>query len=281
MKYSLWAAPASGVTRKSTSGVKVLRYLRPLALCAAVLTCGAALRAADDSGAPSPDSPKDKKPQAVSSSSSSESEKPPIPRLWGGLSLNFTPLKLISTSSVTNANTGEVNSANQIGGLVGYGLNLNFRVTNSFSINLSGVYRRAGFNNTDTLYDSLGTVYTESVTAHNLDFPLLVRYSGSRFNISKYTFYELGGAFRYVSAEKLVTTAANSNGSYCCAPTNSFRFRKDIEGVVAGAGLIGRDDFGIIVAPEIRYTRWLANEYAGPSFATQRNQLEVAITFGY
>jgi hypothetical protein len=112
--------------------------------------------------------------------------------------------------------------------------------------------------------------------------PLLVRYNGERFNISKHTFYELGGAVRYALPEKVSEIAVNSSGTIPSgAPPTGIRFRKIMEGVSAGAGLQAKDEFGIVVAPEVRYTRWLGDTFDGPTVSTQRNQLEIAITFGY
>jgi Outer membrane protein beta-barrel domain len=239
--------------------------------------------AADDPGSPAGDSPQDQKSTTgVSSSSSTDTFARPIPRIWVGISGNYTPLKLITVGTNTNDTTGEVVSSTAANGLVGVGLNLNLRVTSAFWASIGGVYRFTGYDYTDTLNDALGTVYTERARAHLIDMPLMARYNGERFNFSKYTFYELGGAVRYALPEKVSQVAVNENGLIPSgAPPTGIRFRRMIEGVVAGAGLTAKDEFGIVVAPEIRYTRWLGNTFDGNTVNTQHNQLEIAITFGY
>jgi hypothetical protein len=52
-------------------------------------------------------------------------------------------------------------------------------------------------------------------------------------------------------------------------------------GATAGAGLIAKDDFGIIVSPEVRYTRWMGDTFGSNTLGTQRNQLEITVSFGF
>ena len=48
----------------------------------------------------------------------------------------------------------------------------------------------------DDTNDANSDAYVERSRVRLLDIPVLVRYSGRKFNISKYTFYELGGVMR-------------------------------------------------------------------------------------
>jgi outer membrane protein with beta-barrel domain len=284
MKYSSSALSGRpGRSRDYPPVSFLLPLLRRGVLWIAVLAAVTAVFAADDSGSPAGDSPQDQKSSTgVSSSSSTDTFSRPIPRIWLGISGNCTPLRLVTVGTNTNATTGEVVSSTAANGLAGVGLNLNVRITSAFWASIGGVYRFTGYDYTDSVNDTLGTVYTQRARAHLIDMPVMVRYNGERFNISKYTFYELGGAVRYALPEKVSQVAVNENGLIASgAPPTGIRFTKMIEGVIAGAGLTAKDEFGIVVAPEVRYTRWLGNTFDGNSVSTQHNQLEIAITFGY
>lgn len=233
--------------------------------------------------AQNPDSSSDKASQkqtsSSSSSSSSESESRTIRRIWFGFSGNYTPFRLVATSNSTNSTTGETVSSKAANGEAGGGVNLNVRVFGSFWLSAGGVYRWAGYDTNDSVNNN---VYIERTRARILDFPLLVRYADSKFRWSKYSFYELGGAARYATSIKMTRAAVDSTGTYfCCAPASTTNVKRMIEGVVVGTGLVGKDDFGIKVAPEVRYVRWMGDTFRSPTLLTQRDQLEVVITFGF
>lgn len=216
-----------------------------------------------------------------SSSSSSESEGHKIRRIWVGFSANYTPLRILKVSSSTNSTTGETVSSTAANGQLGGGVNVNVRVYGSFWLTFGGVYRFAGYDTNTSVNNTAETAYVERTRARLLDFPLLVRYADSRFRWSKYSFYEVGGEARYATSLKTTYGASDSNGFFCCAPTSTTNIKKMVEGVVVGTGLVGKDDFGIKVAPEVRYVRWFGDTFRGPTLASQRDQLEVVITFGF
>ncbi len=236
--------------------------------------------------AQSPNSSKPKSSQnqttSSSSSSSSESEGRKLPRFWVGLSGSYTPFRLVSVSTSTNSTTGESVSSMAANGQVGGGVNLNLRVFGNFWVNAGGVYRFGGYDTNDYINNTAGNVYIQRTRARLLDFPLLVRYADSRFRWNKYSFYELGGAVRYATSIKTTNAAVNGEGTYfCCAPASTTQVRRMIEGVVVGTGVVGKDDFGIKVAPEVRYVRWMGDTFRAPTLVSQRDQLEVVITFGF
>ena len=251
--------------------------LRLGAAFGASLTLGAALFAQDFNAS------KGKAPQTSSSSSSaaSETEKPRIRRIWVGATGSCTPLKLVTTSSITNSTTGETISSSAANGQVGGGINLNFRVYGNWWLNASGIYRFTGYDTNDSLNDTNSTYYLERTRARYFDFPLLLRYAGPRFRWSKYSFYEGGGAIREAASISTATAAENYLGYFCCASPSTTNIRRRIEGVVVGTGVVGRDEFGIKVAPEVRYVRWMDDTFRSPTVGSQRDQLEIAITFGY
>ncbi len=189
------------------------------------------------------------------------------------------PFKVVKASTNTNATTGEIISSTAANGQAGAGVTLNLRVFGSWWLNLGGIYRFGGYDTTDAVNSN--TLYLERTRAHYLDFPALIRYSGPRFRWNRYSFYEGGAAVRYASDVRLTQSANNGFDYYCCAPPSTTSVRRMIEGVVVGTGISGKDDFGIVVSPEVRYTRWMGNTFRSPTVSTMRDQLELTISFGF
>lgn len=243
---------------------------------AASLALGPALLASD------PGDPQSTPNQPTRYSSSvPESESRTIPRVWGGLIGSYLPFKFVTVSSQANAVSGQGFSSTAANGQAGGGVEINARIYGSFWLNFGAIYRFGGYDTTDFVNDTTGTMYLERTRARIFDIPLLVRYAGPRFRWNKYAFYEVGGAIRDASDIKLTQAAANDEGYFCCAPPSTTSIRRISEGAVVGTGVIGRDDFGIVVAPEIRYTRWMDDTFRSSTVASQRDQLEVTISFGF
>lgn len=215
-----------------------------------------------------------------SSSSSSTSDEPVIPRIWGGLLGSYTPFKQVSTKSYTDS-AGDVFTSTPANGQAGVGASINLRAVGGFWLNFGVTYRFGGYDTSDAVNDSAYDTYIYRGRARYYDFPLLVRYSGAKYRWNKYAFYELGGALRHASVTTTSGAANYDDGIYCCAPASPTTIHNNVEGAVIGTGLIGRDPFGIIVTPEVRYTRWMGSTFESSSVTGERNQLEVTLTFGF
>ena len=216
----------------------------------------------------------------LTSSSVRESRSAELPRVWAGISGSYLPFQPVKAQSTSNATTGEAITSTAANGQAGAGVTLNMRLFRGYWLSLGGIYRFAGYDTTDAVNSN--TFYLERMRARFLDFPALIRYNGPHFRWSKYSFYELGGAVRYATNIHLTEAAADASGNYfCCAPASTTSIKRTIEGVVVGTGVSGRDDFGIIVSPEVRYTRWMGSTFSSPTIATMRNQLEVTVSFGF
>lgn len=217
--------------------------------------------------------------RVLTSSSVHESKSSEIPRFWFGLTGSYLPFKMESTSSNTNATTGEIVTSTGANGQAGAGVTLNVRVFGAYWVNIGSIYRFGGYDTTDQV--NYNTMYLERTRARLLDFPVLIKYAGPHFRWNRYSFYEVGAAVRYAENVKLQQAASNGFEYYCCAPPSTTSIKRMTEGVVVGTGVSGRDDFGIVVSPEVRYTYWMNNTFSSPTVSTMRNQLEVTISFGF
>jgi hypothetical protein len=256
--------------KRPTNIVSLMNYT----LVAAVfLLCAAPILAQD------PGSSTGSSSSGLTSSSVHESTSSEIPRIWGGITGSYVPFKLFSTGTSTNSTTQETISSTTANGQAGAGVTVNFRIYGNYWLNLGGVYRFGGYDLTDAVNSN--TIYLERTRARLLDFPVLVRYAGPHFRWSKYSFYEVGAAVRYATHIELTQAATNGVAYYCCAPPSTTGIHHTIEGVVIGTGVSGKDDFGIVVSPEVRYTRWMGNTFSAPTLSTMRDQLELTVSFGF
>jgi hypothetical protein len=264
---------------------------RLVVVLAASLTAGWCFAADDpgnpNGGAPNGGTPKDKTVRQSISSSVKPSEKA-VPRIWIGLTGSYTPLKLIKTNSSGNLTdtNGDVFSATSAQGQAGGGAIVNARLFYGFGISLGAIYRFTGYDATDSVNDEYGTVNVERTRVRLVDFPVMVRYSGKKWNPSRHTFYELGGTLREgISIQTTTNSVDGVYGELGPGPTSGTTYKRRVFGAVAGAGLIGRDDFGIIVSPEVRYTRWMSDTFSSPYITSlvgsNKNQLEVTVSFGF
>lgn len=266
---------------------------RPIGMILALSLAAGLCLAADDpngSGANGGGAPKDNTVKQAVSSSVRPSEKP-VPRIWIGLTGSYTPLKLIkanNSGNITDQN-GDVYTATSAQGQFGGGAIVNVRLIRGFGISLGAIYRYTGYDATeDVPANSFGDTFEdiERTRVKLIDFPVMVRYSGRKFNVSKHTFYELGGVLRDGISVKTGTYAVdalyNETGTGSTFGTN---YKRKVYGAVAGAGLIARDDFGIIVSPEVRYTRWMDDTFSSPIVSgllnSNKNQLEITVSFGF
>lgn len=230
--------------------------------------------------APAPTAAPAKKQPQVSSSSNAEHDSSVKSRWWAGVYVSGTPFGLVSTHNYTDP-AGDYYTSTKAGGITGGGFDFNFRAYRDFWLNVGAEYRYAGFDTNELVNDVVGTVYATRVRSRFYDFPLFVRYAGPKWHWSKYSFYELGGVVRYASSPQVSYAASDVNGQFCCAPPAVYSFNHLIGGVAVGTGLVAKDDFGIKVAPEVRYVRWLGNTFSSSTVGTMRDQLEVGISFGF
>ena len=95
-------------------------------------------------------------------------------------------------------------------------------------------------------------------------------------------FVEGGGVLRRVSNIRSSTDSTiNFAATTCCDTTPAVPANHTARGAVAGGGAYFKDDFGIHIVPEVRYTRWLSQTFQSNSTGMQRNQVEamVSLTF--
>jgi hypothetical protein len=220
-------------------------------------------------------------------------------RITGGLTLSVLGFSLIpgKTGTVDNSSTVSTEYQTQGGSSrIGYGLTGQFRITNHFSVDLSALYRRIGYQFTTTITTTTTSILngvTSSTTSttdthedtHSrlFDFPLTVRYySGAKHPNGPRWFAEVGGAWRWANGIRTSTDTTDAAGvNTCCTFTPTTPAHNSAIGLVAGVGLQFIDPFGIHVVPEVRYTRWIDQIFENQTTHTFQNQLEASISLTF
>jgi Outer membrane protein beta-barrel domain len=257
---------------------------------------------------PAPAPPQDQAPPAApatipSSGTSSSSQSLDINdtgrRFTAGVTLSVLGFGLIPSKTTTVDNSSTVSTQDQTqraSSRIGYGLTGQVRITNHFSVDLSALYRRAGYQFEETVATTTNTVLNGQVTstvsttvthqdvrARLFDFPLTVRYySGSKRPNGPRWFAEAGGAWRWSNGIRTSTDTTNADGvNTCCSFTPVVPAHRSTIGLVAGVGLQFIDPFGIHVVPEIRYTRWIDQVFDNSTTHTFQNQLEAVLSLTF
>jgi hypothetical protein len=206
---------------------------------------------------------------------------------------------LVPNKTSTVDNTSLISTEYQTQGessRIGYGLTGQVRVTPHFSVDLSALYRRLGYQFTDTITTTTNTVLngvvsstTSSTITHQdthariFDFPLTVRYySGAKHPNGPRWFAEAGGAWRWANSIRTSTdTTDAADVNTCCTFTPTVPDHRSAIGLVAGVGLQFIDPLGIHVIPEVRYTRWVEQVFDDVTTHTFQNQLDASISLTF
>ena len=177
---------------------------------------------------------------------------------------------------------------------IGFGGVVQLALTERFAVNVSLLTRRIGYkmngdiftgtdNPTTPTDERKHTVTNEDTRAKLYDLPIMVQYYNRDRHAPRLRwFVEGGGVLRRVSDIKTsIDTTINAGTTSCCTTTPIVPANRTARGAVAGAGVLFKDDFGIHIVPEFRYTRWLNQTFQSNSTGIQRNQLEamVSLTF--
>lgn len=224
-------------------------------------------------------------------------DEPYIRRFTIGGNASFLILGLIKGGDQSESISSpplQIDSKNENKGtLFGGGVTVQFFLTDRYAINADLQLRRPryklsttffeGVDNPNTIGDDrTATFYTEDTRARYWDLPLLVRrYNESRFEDRRKWFYEAGPVVRRVTGIRSSTEKEFKNVKTCCDETPATPAHRNIFGAVAGVGLVIKDDFGIKLTPEFRYTRWFGGIFNNRAAQSRRHQYEIifSITF--
>lgn len=206
---------------------------------------------------------------------------------------------MVPGRNTTDDNTTEISTEYQTSNAserIGYGVTIQARIAGRYYLDVSGLLRRLGYQETTTVsttttqvlngssYQSTSTTSTHEDTRTRLiDIPFLLRYYGNpKRPRSPRWFLEAGGTWRDANHIRTSMDSTDADGNVtCCTFTPAVPKHRSTVGAVVGAGIQFVDEFGIHVVPEFRYTRWESPIFENLSTTGRLNQIEadLSITF--
>lgn len=227
----------------------------------------------------------------------SEREKGVFDRISYGLrgSVLFLPiqndLSNITLTSQTDPPLSISSYSNNQSKRFGGGPTVQFDFNPKLSLNVDFLYHRLG-------YDAGTVVATQATEDDDAEFisgdyertradlwdvPIMVRYyrgpvedeAGRRLFVSG------GMTFRTISGIRSFNEHINEDGLSDSTTVPAATLRSTVPGLTAGVGWQFRDEVGIKVDLELRYTRWLRRIFDGPMAQSNLNQAEAVIGFTF
>ena len=131
-----------------------------------------------------------------------------------------------------------------------------------------------------TLADGTSQISTlnESTHARYWTVPVLARYGTLPARVASAQVFIGGGvAFRKISNIRTTTVVVAPDGNSSADYTPRTAQKLSTFGAVATAGFRVKDEFGIRITPEVRYTRWFSDLFSSWPGKQRRNELEVLI----
>lgn len=222
---------------------------------------------------------------------------PYIRRFTAGGNMSFLVLGLMRGGKQSETITTppvQIDTENESKGtFFGGGLTMQFFLTDRYAVNADLQVRRLRYRLTTRWYEGVDnpnttgddrtlTTFTEDTRARYYDIPLLIRrYNESRFEEKWKWFYEAGPTLRHVSHIRSSLQTEKGSTTSCCDETPATPAKTNIFGATAGIGLVLKDDFGIKIVPEFRYTRWLGGIFNSRAARSRRDQYEAVFTITF
>jgi hypothetical protein len=225
------------------------------------------------------------------------------PRFNFGFRVEYFPERFFTTQYVVVNATNPVSTTGNFGTSAGskleFGLTSEFRMTDRISLGLDFFRHqveytqlsqiKSGLPDPNSSYDNRPlTSITLDTRADYLDFPLVARYYAPRFNkvwpslrwLSQ-TYVLGGGTYRHVSNIRTGTSTSLPDGSTEYNEIPAAPLHNNLIGAVGGLGyrLFEYGKFRTLF--EVRYTRWFEETFAGSAYKSNKNQVEMGLSFTY
>ena len=226
----------------------------------------------------------------------------PPPRFNAGIRIEYFPERFFQTQYVTTSSTNPILSsayfATSAGSKYTLGLSAEYMLTRNISVNLDFFRHQEEYTQLDHIKSGLPdpnssfdnrpiTSITQDTRADYWDFPLVARYYGlihkapHGLGWAKDAYVFGGGTYRYISNIRTGTSTSFPDSSTSYNETPIKPDHRNMIGVGGGVGyrLFEYGKFKSLL--EARYTRWFQNTFQGPAYESQKNQLEIGLTFSY
>jgi hypothetical protein len=194
-----------------------------------------------------------------------------------GATLSYVPLGFFDTKNVPNEVTDlSAALAKKFGG----GATIGFSFKRRFGLDIDFLFRQMRFG-VQTV-DADGNTINATTHARYYDLPIMFRYNyfgASGFRSHLYA--KAGLVMRKTANASVTRDVYDSDGNVTSTKQRPQIAHSNAKGAVAAAGMRFRDDFGILVTPEFRYTYWFAQPFNVAPVVSKRDQMEVSIGFSW
>lgn len=224
------------------------------------------------------------------------------PRISFGVRVEYFPERLFQTQYVQTASTNPILNSAYFGTSAGakytLGLTGEYLLTKRVSVGLDFFYHqeeytqldqiKSGLQDPNSSYDNRPlTSITQDTRADYWDVPVVARYYLLRSKAPRglgwisQTFLIGGGAYRHVSNIRTGTSTSLPDGSTSYNEIPVAPNHNNLLGLVGGVGYKLFEYGKFKAMGEARYTRWFGYTFQGPSYESQKNQLEIGLSFTY
>jgi len=224
------------------------------------------------------------------------------PRISFGVRVEYFPERFFQTQYVTTSSTNPIlNSAyfgTSAGSKYSLGLTGEYLLTKRISLGLDFFYHqeeytqldqiKSGIRDPNSSYDNRPlTSITQDTRANYWDVPVVARFYTLRSKAPRglgwlsQTFLIGGGTYRHVSNIRTGTSTSLPDGSTSYNETPVAPAHNNLFGATAGVGYKLFEYGKFKAMGEARYTRWFAYTFQGPAYESQKNQLEIGLSFTY
>lgn len=213
-----------------------------------------------------------------------------------GVRAGYMPLDLMkdvnSTESFTNfAPPLEIKRTSKTGAKQGtVGPSLVFRFDERWALGIDAMFRKAGYDEQVIVQTQVATGQTPTLRsrdyqrtrAHFWDIPVVVRYTkwqqdGFRPRVTGMA----GVSTRFVTNIESFRESVNDKNQLTQTSAPITPANRNVRGATAGLGIEWRDEIGVRLSIEGRYTRWQKDVFNFGPTRTTRNQVEILLGFSF
>ncbi len=224
------------------------------------------------------------------------------PRVSFGVRVEYFPQRFFQTQYTTTSSTNPILNtayfASSAGSKYALGLTTEYLVSKHFSLGADFFYHqeeytqlaqiKSGVQDPNSSFDNRPlTSITQDTRADYWDIPVVARLYSTHTKGPRsmawlsQTYLIGGGAYRHVSNVRTGTSTSLPDGSTSYNETPVAPQHNNLLGVIGGVGYKLFEYGKFKAMGEVRYTRWFSNTFQGPAYASQKNQLEIGLSFTY
>jgi hypothetical protein len=224
------------------------------------------------------------------------------PRISFGVRVEYFPERFVQTQYTQTNTTNPILNSSYFGTSAGakytLGLTGEYLLTRRISLGVDFFYHQEEYTQLDQIksgmldpnssYDNRPlTSVTQDTRANYWDVPVVARYYGLRSKAPRgmgwltQTFLIGGGAYRHVSNVRTANATSLPDGSTSYNEIPAAPNHNNLLGLVGGVGYKLFEYGKFKAMGEVRYTRWFQYTFQGPAYESQKNQLEIGLSFTY